>query len=170
LPILTTANILGFNIKALNPSLRSDTTSNNIEIINHTIIYKLIDDVIVRLEKLLPPKVEITVTGEAEVKELFEITFKNQKKPIAGTNVFNGVISLKGKCRVTRNGRIVYSGMSPKVLVIKGQLDTLKHFKKDVTEIHKGSDCGLSFEDWDGLKIGDLVQSYKENEVARKLS
>lgn len=50
-----------------------------------------------------------------------------------------------------------------------GQLDTLRHFKKDVTEIRKGSDCGLSFEDYDQLAVGDLVQSYKEIEVPRKL-
>ena len=50
-----------------------------------------------------------------------------------------------------------------------GYLDSLKHFKKDVTEMRKGSECGLSFEEFDTLKVGDLVQSYKEVEVRRKL-
>jgi translation initiation factor IF-2 len=130
LSMLTTANILGFNIKALNPSLRSDTVANNIEIINHSIIYKLIDDVIARLEKLLPPKIETTVTGEAEVRELFDITFHNKKRPIAGSNVFNGVISRKEKCRVTRNGRIIYSGMPSTMLANKRSLGYSQTFQK----------------------------------------
>jgi translation initiation factor IF-2 len=164
------AKIVGFNIRALNPNLRPLTSVNNTEIFNHTIIYKLIEDVIARLESMLPPKIELTVTGEGEVSEIFDVTIKNKKRPIAGTKVFNGVISLKEKCRVTRNGKIVYSGMFVRdCLLMTGQLDTLRHFKKDVIEIRKGSDCGLSFEDYDELKVGDLVQSYKEIEVPRKL-
>jgi translation initiation factor IF-2 len=94
----------------LNPNLRSLVTKHKIEIFHHTIIYKLIDDVIARLESQLAPKIEISVTGEAEVSEIFHITVKGKKKPIAGSKVFNGVISIKEKCRVTRKGKIIFSG------------------------------------------------------------
>ena len=88
------------------------TSASNIEIFNHTIIYKLIEDIISRIESMLAPKIELTVTGEAEVAEIFEVTLKsNKKKPIAGSKVFNGVISIKEKCRVTRGGKIIFTGM-----------------------------------------------------------
>jgi translation initiation factor IF-2 len=89
------------------------TNANNIEIFYHTIIYKLIDDVVLRLESMLTPMIELTVTGEAEVVQLFDIKQKKQKlKAIGGCKVFNGVVSMKEKCRITRNGKIVFSGMS----------------------------------------------------------
>ena len=109
--MLTVAKILGFNIRSLNPNLRSQVAVNNVEIFQHSIIYKLIDDVIARLESMLAPKIEISVTGEAEVTEIFDVTIKGKKKPVAGSKVFNGTISIKEKCRITRGGRIVYSGI-----------------------------------------------------------
>jgi translation initiation factor IF-2 len=95
----------------LNPNLRPLATQHNVEIFNHTIIYKVIDDVIARLESLLAPKIEIRVVGEAEVSEIFMVTVKGKKKPVGGSKVFNGAISMKDKCRITRNGKIVYSGI-----------------------------------------------------------
>lgn len=110
---LILAKILGFNIRALNPNLRTQVAANNVEIFYHSIIYKLIDDVIARLESMLAPRIELTVTGEAEVIELFDVTIKGKKKPIAGSKVHKGNISIKEKCRITRGGKIVYTGMSP---------------------------------------------------------
>jgi translation initiation factor IF-2 len=162
---------LGFNIRALNPNLRALTHNNNIEIIYHSIIYKLIDDVTARLESMLAPMIELTVTGEAEIVQLFDIAVKGRKtKPIGGCKVFNGVIAMREKCRITRNGKIIFAGMLPhERLLITGRLDTLKHFKDDLDEVRKGSECGLSFADFEDLKVGDLVQSFKEHEIKRKL-
>lgn len=103
---------MGFNIRSLNPNLRTHVAVNNIEVFHHSIIYKLIDDVIARLESMLAPRLETTVTGEAEVSEVFDVTIKGKKKPVAGSKVFNGTISIKEKCRIIRGGRIVYSGTS----------------------------------------------------------
>ena len=87
--------------------------ANNVEVFYHTIIYKLIDDVVVRLESMLAPKIDLTVTGEAEVVHLFDIKLKkNKSKTIGGCKVFNGAISLKEKCRITRHGKIIFSGIS----------------------------------------------------------
>ena len=70
------------------------------------------DDVISKLESLLAPRIELTVTGEGEVSQLFDVTVKGKRiRHIAGTKVINGSISIKEKCRITRNGRIVYSGI-----------------------------------------------------------
>lgn len=107
---------MGFNIKALNPSLRPIVHQSNIEIFYHSIIYKLIDDVVAHLESLLTPIIELTVVGEAEIVQLFDIKVKNanahkKEKQIGGCKVINGTISLKEKCRITRNGRIVFTGI-----------------------------------------------------------
>ena len=89
------------------------TSANNVEILYHSIIYKLIDDVVARLESMLAPMVELTVTGEAEIVQLFDIKVKvKQTKAIAGCKVFNGVISSKQQCRITRNGKIIFTGKS----------------------------------------------------------
>jgi translation initiation factor IF-2 len=111
---LILAKILGFNIRALNPNLRTLSHTNDIEILYHSIIYKLIDDVRARLESMLAPMIELTVTGEAEIVQVFDITVKGrQTKPIGGCKVFNGVISMSETCRITRNGKIIFAGMSP---------------------------------------------------------
>jgi translation initiation factor IF-2 len=121
---------------------------------------------------MLAPRIEITVTGEGEVSQVFDVTVKGKgKTQIAGAKVTNGSISIKEKCRITRNGKIVFSGISLHLINtdMLGNLDTLKHFKDDVKEVHKGTECGLSFEDFEDLKVGDVVQSYKEIVVKRKL-
>jgi translation initiation factor IF-2 len=165
------AILIGFCIRGLNPTLRTAANRNNVEIIHHSIIYKVIDDVIARLEKKLTPKLEIKVVGEAKVVTIFNINIQGAKtKPVGGCKVSNGTIFLKEKCRVTRNGKIVYSGGTPTVTTTNvGSLDTLRHFKENVTEAHKGMECGLLFGDYDDIRIGDLIQSYKEFEVKRKL-
>jgi translation initiation factor IF-2 len=108
--MLIVAKIVGFNIRALNPNLRSQVAVNNIEIFYHSIIYKLIDDVIARLETMLAPKIEISVTGEAEVTQVFDVTIKGKKTPVGGSKVFNGTLSIKDKARIVRGGKIVYTG------------------------------------------------------------
>lgn len=166
------ASILAFNLRALNPSLRSQCAADNIEILHHSIIYKLIDDINSRLESMLAPRIEITVTGEGEVSQIFDITVKGKGKThIAGAKVTNGSISIKEMCRITRNGKIVFSGIYRHLTStdILGNLHTLKHFKDDVTEVRKGTECGLAFEGYEDLKVGDIVQSYKEIVVKRKL-
>jgi len=104
--------MMGFNIRALNPSLRRKTNEKNIEVIHHSVIYHLIDDITNRLESMLTPIIETRVTGEAEVMQLFEISAGSKnKKIVAGCRVSNGIISHQEQCRVTRNGKIIFTGM-----------------------------------------------------------
>ena len=80
---------------------------------NYNIIYKLIDGVAARLESMLAPLIEVTVVGEAEVVQIFEISLKGKKtKQVGGCKVFKGFISLKEKCRVTRVGKIIFTGIN----------------------------------------------------------
>jgi len=110
---LTVAKILGFNIRALNPALRPMVNEHKIEVIYHSIIYKLIDEVIERLEAMLTPIVEIIVTGSAELSQIFDykVPGKGNRK-VAGCKVYDGALSIKDQCRVTRNGRIIFDGTS----------------------------------------------------------
>ena len=105
--------IIGFNVRALNPSLHEMTFANNIQIIHHSIIYALVDDVVARLEAMLAPRHELVVTGEAEVVEIFRIKIgRSKKKPIGGCKVLDGTITMRDKCRITRQGKIIYTGLS----------------------------------------------------------
>lgn len=165
--------MIGFNIRALNPSLRRKANEKNIEVIHHSVIYHLIDDITNRLESMLAPMIETRVTGEAEVTQIFDISAgtKNEKK-VGGCKVFSGIISRKEQCRVTRNGKIIFTGMFTQgsfLTLCSGVLDTLRHFKDDVKEIRKDMDCGLSFAEFKELKVGDLIQSFNEVQVKRKL-
>jgi len=113
-----------------------------------------------KLSDLLPPKINITVTGEAEVAQIFNINIKGAKyKPVAGSRVKAGTITRNSKVRVLRKKDVVYDGT----------LDSLKNVQKDVPVMRKGSDCGLSFEGWGGFQEGDLVQCYDVAEEKRYL-
>jgi translation initiation factor IF-2 len=115
------AILLGFNIRALNPTLRRKTNEKHIEVIHHSIIYRLIDDITSRLESMLPPMIETRVTGEAEVRQLFEISSGSKgEKKVAGCLVFSGIISLKEQCRVTRGGKIIFTGISVDISWLMG--------------------------------------------------
>jgi translation initiation factor IF-2 len=108
-----------------------------------------------RVTALLPPIIEHKVTGEADVLQLFDIHIKSRKtQQVAGCRVINGLVEK------SRLGRVVRDGIT----IHEGPLVTLKHGKKDMTEIRKGMECGLSFAKFDKLQEGDLIQMYEEIE------
>jgi len=130
-----------------------------LQILDHNIIYKVTDDVKEKLSAELPPTITQRVLGEAEVGKVFEISTKQGKVKIAGCKINNGSISRSHRIRVLRNGENVYSG----------KLDSLKNVKKDVSEMRKGSECGMGFSDWEDFQEGDQVQTFEEERTARKL-
>jgi len=108
-----------------------------------------------RVAALLPPIIERKVTGEANVLELFDINLKGrQTKQVAGCRVTNGLVEKSKKGRVIRGGETIFDGA----------LETLKQGKKDLTEVRKGMECGLSFIDFQELRADDLIQMYEEIE------
>ncbi|OKL59108.1 hypothetical protein UA08_05599 [Talaromyces atroroseus] len=146
------ASIISFNI-ATDPMISRMAEAQGVKLMNHNIIYELIDDVKATMSEHLPPNVTYRVTGEAEISQQFEITIKGRNKMlIAGCKVRNGVISRAKKVRVLRDKEIIYDG----------SLTSLRNVKKDVTEMRKDTECGLSFQDWADFQAGDHVQSYEE--------
>lgn len=118
------------------------------------------DEVKAKLSELLPPKITINVTGEAEILQIFNINIRGRVyKPVAGCRVKNGTVTRSSKVRVIRNKDVVFDGA----------LESLKNVKKDVAEMNKGSDCGMSFDGWSGIKEGDHVQCYEVHEERRTL-
>ncbi|RXW24893.1 hypothetical protein EST38_g985 [Candolleomyces aberdarensis] len=148
------AMIIAFSV-AVPRSIQHLASQNGVQISSSDIIYKVMDDVRNRVRALLPPIIETTVTGEANVLQLFDIQLKDKSmKKVAGCRVANGLIEKSKHARVVRKGETVY----------EGSLDTLKQLKRDVTEVRKGTECGLSFDGFSDLQDGDLIQTFERIE------
>ncbi|CZR64337.1 related to translation initiation factor IF-2, mitochondrial [Phialocephala subalpina] len=152
-------HLINFNT-AVDANISRLAEENKVSILDHNIIYRLVDDVKAELSKHLPPLITQKVMGEAEVAQIFSITVKGrQQKAIAGCKVRNGTISKTAKARVLRGGQKIFDGA----------LVSLKNVKKDVPEMKKGGECGIGFEDWSDFQVGDQVQSYEEIHEKRTL-
>jgi translation initiation factor IF-2 len=108
------------------------------------------------LEGLLAPEEREVVLGEAEIRALFKISGVGT---VAGCYVRHGVIRRSGRIRVVRNGVEVYDG----------QISSLKRFKDDVREVKEGLECGIGVENFNDVKVGDVLESYTVEQVARTL-
>ncbi|KAL2824608.1 hypothetical protein BDW59DRAFT_147194 [Aspergillus cavernicola] len=151
--------IISFNMP-IDPAMSRMAESRGVRIIDHNIIYKLVDDVKATLSEQLAPLITHRVTGEADVGQVFEITLKGRvKTSIAGCKVRNGMINRTKKVRVLRGQEIIYTG----------SISSLKNVKKDVTEMRKDTECGLAFENWTEFAIGDQIQCYDEISEKRYL-
>lgn len=115
----------------------------------HNVIYHLLDQVKDSMASLLEPESIVSVTGEAEILQLFEITSKKKIEIIAGSRVFSGKVMRNQPCRIIRNGESIH----------QGSVKTFKHHKKDIMEAGKGLECGLAIENFEDLKVGDIIQS-----------
>ncbi|KAJ6141413.1 Translation initiation factor IF-2 [Penicillium chermesinum] len=151
--------VISFNM-AIDPQMIRLAEQAGVKIMDHNIIYKLIDDIKEDLSSHLAPNITHRVTGEAEVQQLFDITIKGREKmSIAGCRVRNGIIHKSRKVRVLRGDKTIYDGA----------MTSLKNVKKDVTEMRKDTECGIAFEDWAEFAVGDQVQCYEEIHEKRSL-
>ena len=150
------AIIIGFQVR---PSLqaRKLAETENIDIRLYSIIYKAIEDLKLAMEGMLSPDVEEKIICNVEVRETFKIS---KVGTIAGCMVTDGTITRKSKVRLIRDGVVVYSG----------QLSTLKRFKEDVGEVKKGFECGMSIENFNDIKVGDIIEGYDNIEIKRELN
>lgn len=139
--------ILAFNVAA-NFQAQEDAREKGLEIGYYSIVYDILEEMESRMQEVLSPTPDGELVGKAEVKMVFDI---GKVGKIAGCGVVDGDILKAGNVRVLRGPRIVY----------EGQLTTLKHVKEDVTKISAGSDCGMAFEEWEGMEEGDVVECYK---------
>jgi translation initiation factor IF-2 len=128
-----------------------------VDVRTYRIIYEAVEDVRNALEGLLKPEERETVLGEAEVLQLFKVS---KVGTIAGCMVRSGTIQRTAKARVVRDGSPVYTGT----------LSSLKRFKDDVREVREGLECGIGIENFNDLKPGDRIESYRMEEIKRTLA
>ncbi|GJC77743.1 translation initiation factor IF-2, mitochondrial [Colletotrichum liriopes] len=131
-----------------------------VKILDHTVIYHLADEVKQVMSENLADKVTSKVVGEAEILQVFPINIKGRTyKNIAGCKVRNGMITRSTSVRILRRGEKIFDG----------KIDTLKHGKKDVTEMRKGTECGIAFDGFTDFHVGDQIQTYEEVREKRSL-
>ncbi|EGP83569.1 uncharacterized protein MYCGRDRAFT_63707 [Zymoseptoria tritici IPO323] len=152
-------HIIAFNLPA-DQDIIGAAKAKGVKILENNIIYRVLDDVKAVLEEKLPPIVTQRVLGEADISAAFDITVAGRKKvKIAGCKIRNGVVSKGSKVRIMRAGEKVYDGV----------IDSLKSVKKDVSEMRKGTECGIGFDGWETFEVGDSIQCYEEISEKRRL-
>jgi translation initiation factor IF-2 len=150
------AIIVGFHVRPDN-NARSAAEREGVDIKLYKVIYEAVEDVRSALEGMLRPEEREVILGEAEVRELFKVP---KMGVIAGCSVRNGLINRQGRARVIRDGVEVYDGV----------IGSLRRFKDDVKEVREGFECGIGIENFNDLKIGDVIECYRKEQVARTLT
>jgi len=153
--------IVGFNVVPDDPA-KALADSRGIKIHEYKIIYELTGDIRAALEGKLKPREEIVHLGRAVVRETFKIS---RVGTIAGCRVTQGAIERSAKVRVIRNGVVIY----PPAERTAG-LDSLKRFKEDAREVAQGFECGLKIAGYDDVKVDDVIECYRIDQVQRTLS
>ena len=151
----TGAMLVGFNVRA-NAQAREMARRDNVDIRYYSIIYNLIDDVRGLLSGLLAPTLRETFLGNAEIREVFNITKVGK---VAGCYVTEGEVRRGAKVRLLRDSVVIH----------EGSLKTLKRFKDEVKEVKSGFECGMAFENYDDVKAGDVIECFQVEEIAREL-
>lgn len=149
------AIVIGFQVRP-SVSARKLAEKEQIDIRLYSIIYDAINEVKAAMEGMLSPDIKEEILGTAEVLETFKIT---KVGTVAGCIVREGKILRNAKCRLIRDGIVAYTG----------DLGTLKRFKDDVKEVGNGFECGMNINNFNDIKVGDLIESFQEVEVKRKL-
>ena len=149
------AVIVGFNVRPT-VQARKLAEQEKIDIRIYSIIYQAIEEIKAAIEGMLAPEIEEVVTCNLEIRETFKIS---KVGTIAGCMVLDGKITRNTKIRIIRDGIVIYTGA----------LGSLKRYKDDVKEVAAGMDCGLNIENFNDIKVGDIIEGYTEKEIARKL-
>jgi translation initiation factor IF-2 len=147
------AIIIGFNVRPM-ASVRNEAQVKGVEIRLYNIIYKVLEDIEAALKGMLAPEYEEVVTGQAEVRSLFKLS---KVGTIAGCYVTDGSIERNSLVRILRNG----------VVIFEGKMQSLKRFKDDVKEVRQGYECGITIENFNDIKEGDVFEASVMREVPR---
>jgi translation initiation factor IF-2 len=145
------AIIIGFNVRPT-AAVKRVADAEGVEIRLYSIIYRIQEDIEAALKGMLEPEFEEIVTGQAEVRETYKIS---RIGTIAGCMVTDGVIKRDALVRVLRDGIVIY----------EGKLASLKRFKDDAKEVRNGFECGLSIENFNDIKVGDVIEASQLKEV-----
>jgi translation initiation factor IF-2 len=151
----TGAVILGFNVRA-HKEARTAAERAGVEIRYYNIIYDLVDDVKKAMSGLLAPTLRETMLGNAEILEIFNISKVGK---IAGCRVTDGKVERGANVRLIRDNVVIH----------EGKLSTLKRFKDEVREVAAGQECGMSFEKYEDMRVGDVIECYRVEQISRSL-
>ncbi|WP_421914588.1 translation initiation factor IF-2 [Mesorhizobium sp.] len=149
------AAIIGFNVRA-NAQARAAAAAAGIEIRYYSIIYNLVDDVKAALSGLLSPERRETFIGNAQILEIFDITKVGK---IAGCRVTEGKVERGAGVRLIRDNVVIH----------EGTLKTLKRFKDEVSEVPGGQECGMAFQNYEDMRVGDIIECFRVEMVTRTL-
>jgi translation initiation factor IF-2 len=147
--------IIGFNVRA-HKEAREAAERAGIEIRYYNIIYDLVDDVKKAMSGLLAPSVRETMLGNATIMEIFKVS---KVGSVAGCRVTDGVVERGANVRLIRDSVVVH----------EGKLSQLKRFKDDAREVVAGQECGMAFENYQDMKVGDVIECYRVETVQRSL-
>ncbi|WP_375634590.1 MULTISPECIES: translation initiation factor IF-2 [unclassified Bartonella] len=147
--------VIGFNVRA-NKQARDFAKTQGIEIRYYNIIYDLVDDIKAAMSGLLSPEQRETFLGNAEILEVFNITKIGK---VAGCRVTEGKIERGAGVRLIRDNIVIH----------EGKLKTLKRFKDEVNEVQSGQECGIAFENYEDMRAGDIIETFRIEHINRTL-
>jgi translation initiation factor IF-2 len=149
------AAVIGFNVRA-HKEAREMAERDGVEIRYYNIIYDLVDDVKKAMSGLLAPTLRETMLGNAMILEIFNISKVGK---IAGCRVTDGAVERGANVRLIRDNVVIH----------EGKLSQLKRFKDDAREVVAGQECGMSFENYQDMRVGDVIECYRVETVQRSL-
>ncbi len=147
--------IIGFNVRASSPA-RLAAQQHGVDTRYYSIIYELIDDIREAMAGKLAPELRERQIGQADIREVFNITRVGK---VAGCRVIEGVVRRGAGVRLLRDNIVIH----------EGRLATLKRFKEEQREVREGFECGMSFESYQDIQVGDVIECYETEEVQRTL-
>lgn len=151
----TNAFVVGFNVRA-NPQAREMSQKLGVEVRYYSIIYNIIDDAKAILGGLLSPNLHEKFLGNAEIREIFNITKVGK---VAGCFITEGIVKRGAQVRLLRDNVVIH----------EGKLKTLKRFKDEIKEAKEGYECGMAFENYNDIRQGDIIECFEVEQVARQL-
>ncbi|MBI1868165.1 MAG: translation initiation factor IF-2 [Methylocystis sp.] len=149
------AVVIGFDVRA-HKEAREAAERAGIEIRYYNVIYNLVDDVKAAMSGLLAPTLRETMLGNAQILEVFDISKVGK---VAGCRVTDGTVERGAHVRLIRDNVVVH----------EGKLSTLKRFKDEVKEVQAGQECGMAFETYQDMRVGDVIECYRVEEIKRTL-
>ncbi|MDO9633008.1 MAG: translation initiation factor IF-2, partial [Humidesulfovibrio sp.] len=149
------AIIIGFNVRPT-AKVKDMADSEHVEIRFYDIIYKLVGEIKDAMSGMLTPDIQEVYLGQAEVRETFSVPKVGM---VAGCGVVDGKLTRSAKVRLLRDGVVIYTGA----------LNSLRRFKDDAKEVAKGYECGVGLENFNDIKIGDVIEAFETKEVARTI-
>lgn len=148
--------VIGFNVRPDN-NAQAKAKQLGVDIRTYSIVYEMIDEIKKAMTGLLAPQVVEKVMGSAEVRNTFTVPKLGM---IAGCFITKGKVQRSNMLRLVRDGKIVY----------EGKVASLKRFKDDAKEVAEGFECGIGIENFNDLKVGDVIEAYMKEEIARELT